>query len=74
MDMNLEVKHTFNLKKGSLWTAEWDPSVNKISMGISSMGLLLDIPTNKVSRLYTNKSDVFSQQWDANVPIVFYTL
>jgi hypothetical protein len=69
MDVNFDVLYAFSLKKGSLWTSEWAPRDERLSLGVTSCSLLIDTSTCKVTRQYTQKSDVFSQQWDSNVGV-----
>jgi len=47
----------------SLWTAEWAPQSNYMSLGCSGGAMLMEINTSLISS-FTTKSDVFSQQFD----------
>lgn len=63
-DLHQTQSQSTPLKSGSLWTHEWSPACNTLSMGITKGALLLDIETNKFTKIFTNESDVFSQSFN----------
>jgi hypothetical protein len=67
-------KYTFGLRKGSIWTTEWSPTMENISLGVDASALIMDTKTNKMSRVHTNKSDVFSQCWNVQVSTIIFII
>ena len=71
-DMTFHARHSVTLTKGSLWTSEWSPTTEYISLGISGCGLLMETKTNKLTRIWTKKSDVFAQKFNSKVSKIIF--
>lgn len=63
----LEPMSRVPLHYGSLWCHEWSPQADIISMGTDQCALIVDIAHERFTKIFTDKNDVFCQQFSSNV-------